>query len=128
MAQQKSSRNRKILYIDDDLNNSYLMKRILEAEGYHVSLAPNGLMGLAQAERERPDLIMLDIYMPDMNGHQVAHCLRQMEHTKDTPILIVTVSRNSEDRHLSARAGCNGYITKPVDVDLISEQVAAYFN
>lgn len=102
------------------------MKRILEAEGYRVSLAPNGLTGLAQAELERPDLILLDIYMPDMNGHQVAHCLRQMEHTKDTPIIMVTISRNSEDRYLSQAAGCNGYITKPVDVDLISEQLASY--
>lgn len=123
---QNPSKPGRILYIDDDLNNSILMKRILEAEGYQVSLASNGLAGLAQAASERPDLILLDIYMPDMNGHQVIHCLRQMEHTKDTPIVMVTVSRNSEDRYLSHAAGCNGYITKPVDVDLISEQLATY--
>ena len=116
----------KILYIDDDLNNSTLMKRILEAEGYVVSIASNGLMGLAQAEQERPDLILLDIYMPDLNGHQVAHCLRQMEHTKETPILMVSASRTPEDKHLSSEAGCDGYITKPIDVDQISEQIAAF--
>jgi two-component system cell cycle response regulator DivK len=116
----------KILYIDDDLNNSTLMKRILEAEGYVVSIASNGLMGLAQAEQERPDLILLDIYMPDLNGHQVAHCLRQMEHTKETPILMVSASRTPEDKHLSSEAGCDGYITKPIDVDQISQQIAAF--
>jgi CheY-like chemotaxis protein len=119
-------RHCKILYIDDDLNNSTLMKRILEAEGYVVSIASNGLMGLAQAEQERPDLILLDIYMPDLNGHQVAHCLRQMEHTKETPILMVSASRTPEDKHLSSEAGCDGYITKPIDVDHISEQIAAF--
>jgi CheY-like chemotaxis protein len=116
----------KILYIDDDLNNGNLMKRVLEADGYSVSLASNGLMGLAQAERERPDLILLDVYMPDLNGHQVAHCLRQMEHIKNTPIVMVSASRTPEDQHLSAQAGCNGFIAKPIDVDQISEQIAAY--
>jgi two-component system cell cycle response regulator DivK len=120
------SKRCKILYIDDDLNNSTLMKRILEAEGYVVSTASNGLMGLAQAEQERPDLILLDIYMPDLNGHQVVHCLRQMEHTRETPILMVSASRTPEDKHLSAEAGCDGYITKPIDVDHISEQIAAF--
>lgn len=116
----------KILYIDDDIHNCSLMKRVLEAEGYQVSLALNGLTGLTQAELERPDLILLDIYMPDMNGYQVARCLRQMDQTKDTPIVIVSVSRNAEDRQLSTQVGCNGYITKPVDVDAISEQLATY--
>ena len=118
--------NAKILYIDDDLNNGHLMKRVLEADGYAVSLAPNGSMGLAAANRELPDLILLDIYMPDINGHEVARRLRSMEKTKNTPILVVSASPNSYDKRLSLEAGCNGYISKPIDVDLISSQVAAY--
>ena len=116
----------KILYIDDDLNNSLLMKRVLEADGYQVSLASGGFKGLDQAQQEIPDLILLDIYMPDLNGHEVARRLRGSEGTKNTPILAVSASPNSDDKRRSFEAGCNGYISKPIDVDLISSQVAAY--
>ena len=118
--------NIKILYIDDDMNNGILVKRVLEADGYMVSLASNGTMGLSEAHRESPDLILLDIYMPDINGHEVARRLRKSEDTKDTPILVVSASPNSDDKRLSLEAGCNGYISKPIDVDEISNQVAAY--
>ena len=120
------AKQNKILYIDDDQNNSMLMKRVLEADGYEVSLAPNGSMGLAAANREHPDLILLDIYMPDISGHEVARRLRKMDTTKNTPILVVSASPNAADKRLSVEAGCNGYIAKPIDVDLISGQVAAY--
>jgi CheY-like chemotaxis protein len=126
MCKNASPEIYKILYIDDDENNTRLMKRILEASGYEVSLAPNGSMGLAQAYRFNPDLILLDIYMPDLNGHEVARRLRQMEQTKNTPILMVSASSNPQDRPLSTQAGCNGYIPKPINIDRISSQVAAF--
>ena len=121
-----SKENIKILYIDDDMNNGTLVKRVLEADGYLVSLASNGEMGLSEARRESPDLILLDIYMPGLNGHEVARRLRKSEGTKDTPILVISASPNSDDKRLSLEAGCNGYISKPIDVDQISNQVAAY--
>ncbi len=126
MLQTKSIKNNKILYIEDDFNNSVLMKRVLEADGYQVSLASDGSTGLAQAQHETPDLILLDIYMPDMTGHQVARRLRRMEPTKDTPILMVTVSQANENKQLSVAAGCNGYISKPIDVDHITEEIELY--
>jgi len=126
MSQSDMLSKNKILYIDDDPNNSIVMKRILEADGYQVLLAPSGSQGVAQAHRERPDLILLDIYMPDINGHEVARRLRRMERTKDIPILVVSASTNPQERRLSLEAGCDGYISKPIDVDLISEQVAAF--
>jgi CheY-like chemotaxis protein len=128
MPQTKSPTKNRILYIDDDDGNGSLMKRVLEAEGYSVSLAPTGSMGLAQANREQPDLILLDIFMPDLDGYEVARRLRKMERTKDTPILAISVSRKEETRHLSAQAGCNGYITKPIDVDRIAEQIGEFLS
>ena len=116
----------KILYIEDDLNNAMLMKRVLEADGYSVSLAPSGNVGLDKANQEHPDLILLDIYMPGLNGHEVARKLRQMDDTKNIPILVISASPNSDDKRLSREAGCNGYISKPIDIDRISSQVAAY--
>jgi len=123
---QESEKGAKILYIEDDLNNAMLMKRVLEADGHSVSLAPSGDVGLDKANREHPDLILLDIYMPGLNGHEVARRLRQMDDTKNTPILVISASPNSDDKRLSREAGCNGYISKPIDVDQISNQVAAY--
>jgi len=116
----------KILYIDDDPHNSNLIKRVLEAAGYYVVLASNGVEGLAQADKLQPHLILLDIHMPGLNGHEVARRLRQMKRTRNTPILAVSMSCTLEDKLLSREMGCNGYITKPIDVDLISDQIAAY--
>jgi CheY-like chemotaxis protein len=126
ITQTKSPTKNRILYIDDDDNNGSLMKRVLEAEGFSVSLAPTGSMGIAQANREQPDLILLDIFMPDLNGYEVARRLRNMERTKDTPILAISVSRKEETRHLSVQAGCDGYITKPIDVDCIAQQIGEF--
>ena len=126
ITQTKSPTKNRILYIDDDDNNGSLMKRVLEAEGFSVSLAPTGSMGIAQANREQPDLILLDIFMPDLNGYEVARRLRNMERTKDTPILAISVSRKEETKHLSAQAGCDGYITKPIDVDCIAQQIGEF--
>ncbi len=126
MSPKKPLSDYKILYIEDDENNTSLMKRILEAAGYRFLSAPNGSLGLREAHRERPDLILLDLYMPDISGHEVASLLRRMTRTKDTPILVVSASQYPHDITLSQQIGCNGYIPKPIDIDLISQQVAAF--
>ena len=118
--------NNKILYIDHDPDNSSLIKRVLEADGYLVLLAPNGLEGLTQACHERPNLILVDIHLRGPDGYEVARRLRQMDQTRNTPILAVSTSGNPEDKHLSIAVGCNDYIVKPIDVDRISKQIAAY--
>jgi len=126
MPPKKLSSDYKILYIEDDQNNTSLMKRVLEAAGYRFLSAPNGSLGLSEAHRQRPDLILLDLYMPDISGHEVARLLRRMTRTKDTPILVISASQYPHDIILSQQIGCNGYISKPIDIDLISQQVAAY--
>jgi len=125
MFQEKvASDPKKILYVDDDPQNSSLMKRILAAAGYCVSLAPDALTGLMQASVECPDLILLDVNMPNLSGYEVAQRLRQMEGTQNIPIVFVTATPGHTKEYL--QVGGNGYITKPIDVDLISEQVAAF--
>ena len=118
--------NNKILYIDHDPDNSSLLKRVLEADGYLVLLAPNGREGLSQAFRERPNLILVDIHLQGLDGYEVARRLRQMDHTRHIPILAVSTSGNPEDKDLSVEVGYDDYIVKPIDVDLISKQIAAY--
>jgi CheY-like chemotaxis protein len=98
----------------------------LEADGYLVLLAPNGREGLSQAFRERPNLILVDIHLQGLDGYEVARRLRQMDHTRHIPILAVSTSGNPEDKDLSVEVGYDDYIVKPIDVDLISKQIAAY--
>ena len=126
MFDDKFSTNNKILCIDDDPQNSSLIKRVLEADGFDVLLATNGFIGLAQASRECPDLILLDIHMPGLNGYEVARNLRRMKQTRHIPIIFVSADYNPQRRFLGTQEGGDGYISKPIDVDLITEQIAAF--
>ena len=126
MSYPEFPENNKILYIDNDPDNSSLIKRVLEAEGYLVLLALNGRDGLTQAYQERPNLILVDIHLNGLDGYEVARRLRQIDHIRHIPILAVSTSGNPEDRVLSKKVGCNDYIVKPIDVDHISEQIAAF--
>ena len=115
-----------VLYIEDDLANRVLVQRILEAEGYRVLLAENGPEGVAMACEQWPDLILVDISMPDMDGYSVAARLRHEDGVKEVPIVALTANVMKGDRERSLAAGCSGYIQKPLDVDLLPAQVAAF--
>lgn len=106
-----------ILYIEDDLANRTLVKRILEAEGYRVLEAESGNEGLEIARDQRPALIFVDISMPDMDGYEVTRQLRRMDGVRGTPIVALTANVMKGDREKSLEAGCTDYIQKPLDVD-----------
>jgi two-component system, cell cycle response regulator DivK len=113
-----------VLYIEDDLANRILVKRILEAEGYRVLEAGCGMEGLEVARREQPALILVDISMPDMDGYEVTTRLRQMDAIRGAPIVALTANVMKGDREKSLQAGCADYIQKPLDVDLLPAKVA----
>ena len=115
----------KVLYIEDNLTNRLLVLRVLTAEGHTVLEAGNGLDGLDIARRERPDLILIDINMPDLDGYEVAARLRALGEPGQVPIVAVTANVLRGDRERSLEAGCDGYIQKPLDVDLLPSQVEA---
>ncbi len=115
-----------MLYIEDDLANRILVQRILEAEGYCVLLAENGPEGVLLACQNHPDLILVDISMPGMDGYSVATRLRSQDWVRDVPIVALTANVMRGDRERSLQAGCSGYIQKPLDVDLLPAQVAAF--
>jgi len=116
----------KVLYIEDNLTNRLLVLRVLTAEGHTVLEAGNGLQGLDIARRERPDLILVDINMPDLDGYEVAARLRALGEPGQVPIVAVTANVLRGDRERSLQAGCDGYIQKPLDVDLLPSQVEAF--
>jgi two-component system cell cycle response regulator DivK len=117
-----------ILYIEDEPGNRMLVRRILEAEGFFVSEATNGLSGLEIATQTKPDLILLDINLPEIDGYDLAKRFRETPNLSEVPILAITANVMHGDRERTLEAGCDGYIQKPIDVDQLPEQVRAALN
>jgi len=115
----------RILYIEDNPENRLLVRRVLEAEGYSVLEAEDGSSGLEMAARIRPDLILLDINLPEMDGYDLARRFRDTVGLEQVPILAITANVMKGDRERTLAAGCSGYIQKPIDVDRLPDQVRA---
>lgn len=116
----------RILYIEDNLENRILVRRILMAEGYEVLEAENATSALDILARETPDLILVDINMPDIDGYTLTSRLKSQERFQQVPIIALTANVMKGDREKSLRAGCDGYIQKPVDVDALPHQIARF--
>lgn len=103
----------KILIVDDDLDTLRLVGLMLQRQGYQISAATNGQQGLEKAFEEDPDLILLDVMMPDMDGYEVTRRLRQNPSTAETPILMFTAKSQLDDKVVGFEVGANDYLTKP---------------
>ena len=117
---------RKILLIEDNEQNRYLTTFLLEGHGYQVVSAPDGLAGVAMARDERPDLILLDIQLPGMDGYAVARALRSIATLRSVPIIAVTSFAMVGDREKCLAAGCTGYIEKPINPDTFAEEIESF--
>ncbi|MGB0387958.1 MAG: response regulator [Ardenticatenaceae bacterium] len=115
-----------ILYIEDNVPNRELVKRVLQVEGYDVMGAPSGQVGLELAAQRVPDLILMDINLPEMDGYVVTARLRKIPSLAKTPIVALTANVMRGDREKSLNAGCDGYIRKPIDIDKLPDQIASY--
>lgn len=118
---------RKILYIEDNEQNLYLIRFLLEKHGYEVHAALNGQEGIDRAATVLPDLILLDIQLPLMDGYTVARRLRANPELAAIPIVAVTSYAMAGDRDKALAAGCNGYIEKPINPDTFMRQVEQHF-
>lgn len=115
-----------ILYIEDDFRNRILVRRVLEASGFSVVEAETGKAGLQLAQQLIPDLILMDINLPEMDGYEVTTHLRSIETLNHVPIIAMTANVMRGDREKTLAAGCDGYIQKPIDVDLLPEQIRQF--
>ncbi len=115
-----------ILYIEDDPGSQMLVQRTLAFAGYRVVIASRGLEGLDMAAKEMPDLILMDINLPDLSGREVTTKLRSDERFRSVPIVALTALGQAGEREKAIAAGASGYITKPVDIDRLPTQVAHY--
>jgi two-component system, cell cycle response regulator DivK len=112
-----------ILIIEDNEQNLYLLTFILEKHGHLVKAAQDGQEGIDMAKRVKPDLILLDVQLPVMDGYAVARNLRSNPDLTKTPIIAVTSYAMPGDREKAIASGCTGYIEKPINPDTFIEQV-----
>lgn len=115
-----------IILIEDNEQNRYLLTFLLEARGYAVTPAADGPLGIELADRVRPQLILLDIQLPTLDGYAVARALRENPALQSTPIVAVTSYAMSGDREKALAAGCNGYIEKPINPETFVSEIEAY--
>lgn len=120
--------NNNILYIEDNPDNMRLVQRALEARGYRLLQAKNGLDGVKVAENEQVDLILLDINLPDIDGYEVARRLRSShkQTLASTPIIAVTANALKGDAERALEAGCDVYMSKPINIRELWARVEAF--
>jgi len=104
---------KKILVVDDEVNITQILEFSIGAEGYEVITAQNGEEAIDKAKRERPDLIILDIMMPRIDGYEACRILKANPLTKNTPVLLLTAKGRDIDRRLGYEVGATDYIVKP---------------
>lgn len=119
---------KKILYIEDNEQNLYLVRFILEKHGYEVFSATDGQEGIDLAAGIKPDLILLDIQLPRMDGYTVAGHLRANPELATIPIVAVTSYAMAGDRDKALASGCTGYIEKPINPDTFMQQVEQHLS
>ncbi|MCA1616714.1 MAG: response regulator [Acidobacteria bacterium] len=110
-----------ILVVEDFEDNRFMMRRLLEMSGYRVVEAVNGEQAVEAAERERPDLILMDLSLPKLDGLAATRRIREQDGAARVPIIAVS-AHDTTDFHADAlAAGCNEYVTKPIDFDQLEE-------
>ncbi|MDF3071221.1 MAG: response regulator receiver protein [Polyangiaceae bacterium] len=114
---------RTALLIEDNELNRYLATFLLTQHGYHVVPAANGQAALGALGDWVPDVILLDIQLPGMDGYEVARLLRKLDSLRSTPIIAVTSYAMVGDREKSMEAGCNGYIEKPINPETFIREI-----
>jgi two-component system cell cycle response regulator DivK len=115
-----------VLLIEDNEQNSYLTTFLLETHGLNVVTAADGATGIHLTKELLPDLILLDIQLPMMDGYAVANALRKIESLKQVPIIAVTSYAMVGDREKCLAAGCNGYIEKPINPETFVAEISLY--
>ena len=107
----------KILVVDDDPGVQRFLRHALESQGYQVLSAENGLSGLLSAQEEKPDLTVLDVMLPGLDGLEVCHRLKSSEASMKRPVLMLSAKQCETDRDAGDRVGADKYLTKPVDLE-----------
>jgi two-component system cell cycle response regulator DivK len=115
-----------VLYIEDNVDNRMLVRRVLEADGFTVIECANPNQAMALAQQVQPDIILMDINMPEVDGYTLTAHMKSTPGFEKVPIIALTANVMRGDRERSLEAGCDGYIQKPIDIDTITSQIERY--
>ena len=115
-----------ILYVEDNPDNRNLIRRVLEADGYVMVEASSADQAIEVLQNEPPDLILMDINMPDTDGYTLTARIKAIPEYSKIPIVAVTANVMRGDRERSLNAGCDGYIQKPIDIDILTQQLERF--
>jgi len=115
-----------VLYVEDNADNRMLVRRILMSEGFSVLEAGSAAEALAVVQNNTPDLILMDINMPDIDGYTLTTRLKATTQLSGVPVIALTANVMRGDRERSLEAGCDGYIQKPIDVDNLPNQIRRF--
>ena len=118
----------RILIIDDSPTDVHVYSKMLEKNGFEVDSAPNAEEGIAKAKAEHPDLILMDVIMPGMNGFQATRSLSKDPQTSDIPVIIISTKNMETDKVWGLRQGAKDYITKPVKDAVLLKKIAEAMN
>jgi len=117
---------KKVLVVDDNANNLLLAKDLMEIAGFEVFEAENAVDGIAIARREKPDIIIMDVRLPDIRGTEAARILRQDKETSDIPIVFVTSSVMAEGREEIKDIINTGFISKPINTRTFVKEISQF--
>lgn len=115
-----------ILLVEDSPLNRRLVEAILRPRGYRLLLAEDGREGIEMAIAERPDLILMDVQLPEVSGYDATRTLKGRAETRHIPIVALTAHAMPDERDRALAAGCDGYIVKPIDTRAFPEQIRAF--
>ena len=115
----------KILYVEDNDDNVYMLKSRLSRAGFTVVIATNGAQGVAMATSERPDLILMDLTLPDIRGEEATQRIKADPATRRIPVIALTANAMTGDREKALAAGCNDFDTKPVEMSRLLDKIKA---
>lgn len=116
----------RVLYIEDNHDNRMLVRRVLMAEDIEVIEATSAIEGIEMAQADVPDLILMDVNMPTMDGLTATKSIRQIEKLNGIPVVALTANVMKGDREKALDSGCDGYIQKPIDIDRFPGEVVKF--
>ena len=118
----------KILYVEDNEDNIYMLTRRLKKKGFEIVIANDGREGVSKAKTEKPDLILMDLSLPELDGWEATRLIKADQETSKIPVIALSAHAMKEHMDMALEAGCDDYDTKPVDIKRLLEKISKFLD